>query len=63
MAYEANNRHRDCIALYKQLERKHPIPSIRRQAADLRYISEAPKLKISREEMVTIPTIGSSYDR
>ncbi|KAE9454681.1 hypothetical protein C3L33_13449, partial [Rhododendron williamsianum] len=62
MAYEANNRHRDCIALYKQLERKHPIPSIRRQAADLRYISEAPKLKISREEMVTIPTIGSSYD-
>ncbi|XP_058195162.1 uncharacterized protein LOC131311655 [Rhododendron vialii] len=62
MAYEANNRHRDCIALFKQLERKHPILSIRRQAADLRYISEAPKLKISREEMVTIPTIGSSYD-
>ncbi|XP_057493516.1 uncharacterized protein LOC130779021 [Actinidia eriantha] len=62
MAYEANNRHKDCIALYQQLEKTHPSVSIRRQAADLRYISQAPKLKISREEMVTIPRIGSSYD-
>ncbi|XP_051116523.1 uncharacterized protein LOC127241486 [Andrographis paniculata] len=62
MAYEANNRHADCIALYKQLEQKHPSMSIRRQAADLRYILQAPKLKITQEEMVTIPLIGSSYD-
>ncbi|KAK9277756.1 hypothetical protein L1049_007303 [Liquidambar formosana] len=62
MAYEANNRHADCIALYQQLEKKHPIVSIRRQAAELRYILQAPKLKISQEEMVTIPLIGSSYD-
>ncbi|KAI9169374.1 hypothetical protein LWI28_011407 [Acer negundo] len=62
MAYEANNRHKDCIALYKQLEMKHPSISIRRQAADLRYILQAPKLKISQEEMVSIPLIGSSYD-
>nr|XP_009791266.1 PREDICTED: uncharacterized protein LOC104238565 isoform X2 [Nicotiana sylvestris] len=62
MAYEANNRHADCIDLYKQLERKHPSISIRRQAAELRYILQAPKLKISQEEMVTIPLIGSSYD-
>ncbi|KAL3368496.1 hypothetical protein AABB24_009386 [Solanum stoloniferum] len=62
MAYEANNRHSDCIDLYKQLERKHPSVSIRRQAAELRYILQAPKLKISQEEMVTIPLIGSSYD-
>ncbi|XP_057495904.1 uncharacterized protein LOC130780907 [Actinidia eriantha] len=62
MAYEANNRHTDCIALYQQLEKSHPSVSIRRQAADLRYITQAPKLKISREEMVTIPRIGSSYD-
>ncbi|XP_039122794.1 uncharacterized protein LOC120259279 [Dioscorea cayenensis subsp. rotundata] len=62
MAYEANNRHRDCIALYQQLEKKHPSISIRRQAAELRYILEAPKLKISKDEMVTIPLIGSSYD-
>ncbi|KAK6930964.1 hypothetical protein RJ641_002757 [Dillenia turbinata] len=63
MAYEANNRHADCIALYKQLEKQHPSVSIRRQAADLRYILQSPKLKISQEEMVTIPLIGSSYDR
>lgn len=63
MAYEANNRHADCIALYQQLEKRHPSVSIRRQAADLRYILQAPKLKISQEEMVTIPLIGSSYDR
>lgn len=62
MAYEANNRHADCIALYQQLEKKHPSVSIRRQAAELRYILQAPKLKISQEEMVTIPLIGSSYD-
>ena len=62
MAYEANNRHADCIALYQQLEKKHPSVSIRRQAAELRYILQAPKLKISQEEMVTIPLIGSSFD-
>ena len=63
MAYEANNRHADCIALYKQLERHHPSVSIRRQASELRYILQAPKLKITQEEMVTIPLIGSTYDR
>ncbi|CAM8876705.1 unnamed protein product [Rhodiola kirilowii] len=62
MAYEANNRHADCITLYRQLEKKHPSFSIRRQASELRYILQAPKLKISQEEMVTIPLIGSSYD-
>nr|AGV54532.1 hypothetical protein [Phaseolus vulgaris] len=62
MAYEAHNRHKDCIALYRQLENTHPSISIRRQAAELRYILQAPKLKISQEEMVTIPLIGSSYD-
>lgn len=63
MAYEAKNRHKDCIELYRQLEKTHPIGSIRRQAKELRYILQAPKLKISQEEMVTIPLIGSSYDR
>ncbi|CAH2045357.1 unnamed protein product [Thlaspi arvense] len=62
MAYEANNRHADCIDLYQQLEKRHPSPGIRRQASELRYILQAPKLKISQEEMVTIPMIGSSYD-
>ncbi|KAB1223805.1 hypothetical protein CJ030_MR2G012886 [Morella rubra] len=59
----ANNDHADCIDLYQQLEHKHPSVSIRRQAAELCYILQAPKLKITQEEMVTIPLIGSSYDR
>ncbi|KAL6601452.1 hypothetical protein ACP70R_044672 [Stipagrostis hirtigluma subsp. patula] len=62
MAYEANRRHKDCIALYKELESSHPMINIRRQAAELRYISEAPKLKISNDEVVSIPQIGSSWD-
>uniref|UniRef100_A0ACD5YCT4 Uncharacterized protein n=1 Tax=Avena sativa TaxID=4498 RepID=A0ACD5YCT4_AVESA len=62
MAYDANRRHKDCIALYKQLEKTHPMISIRKQAADFRYIAEAPKLKISNDEVVTIPQIGSSWD-
>ena len=62
MAYEANRRHTDCIALYKELESSHPMINIRRQAAELRYILEAPKLKISNDEVVTIPQIGSSWD-
>ncbi len=63
MAYEAHNRHDDCIALYKRLESGHPNKNIKRQAADLRYILEAPKLKISKDEMVSIPIIDKDYDR
>eukprot|EP00250_Pteridium_aquilinum_P006803 c16646_g1_i1 orf=539-1045(+) len=60
MAYEADGKHSQCIALYKKLENTHPSTSIRRQAKDLRYILEAPKLKISKEEMVSIPLIGDN---
>ncbi|VAI36136.1 unnamed protein product [Triticum turgidum subsp. durum] len=62
MAYDANRRHKESIALYKELENTHPMISIRRQAAEFRYIAEAPKLKISNDEVVTIPQIGSSWD-
>lgn len=63
MAYDAVGRHADCIALYKRLEGSHPNKNLRKQAADLRYILEAPKLKISRDEMVKIPLIEKDYDR
>lgn len=61
MAYEANNKHNECIALYKKLESSHPSRSVRKQAKDLRYILEAPKLKISKEEMVSIPLIDDNF--
>ncbi|KAG0571741.1 hypothetical protein KC19_VG038900 [Ceratodon purpureus] len=63
MAYDAVGRHADCIALYKRLEGTHPNNNLRKQAADLRYIAEAPKLKISRDEMVKVPLIEKDYDR
>ncbi|GAB2280511.1 hypothetical protein Dimus_015138 [Dionaea muscipula] len=62
MAYAANNRQADCINLYTQLEARHPYVSIRRQAADFRYIMQAPKIKINPDEMLTMPSIGSAYD-
>lgn len=62
MAYDAHNRHGDCIALYKSLEKTHPMASIRKKAKGLRYILEAPKLKITQDEMVTIPLLNSNYD-
>lgn len=63
MAYDAVGRHADGIALYKRLEGSHPNKNLRKQAADLRFILEAPKLKISRDEMVKIPLIEKDYDR
>ena len=54
MAYEAHNCHAGCIALYQQIEKTHPSVSIRCQVAELRYILQAPQLKILYEEMVTI---------
>ena len=63
MAYDANGRSADCIALYKRLEGAHPSLAIRRQAADLRYITEAPKLKISKEEMVSVPIFDKDNNR
>ncbi len=42
---QACGREEDCLATYRTLEKTHPLPAIRRQAADLRYIMEAPKLQ------------------
>jgi hypothetical protein len=57
LAYQACGREKDCIDLYKALEKTHPMPAIRRQAAGLRYIMEAPKLELSPEERVKIPVL------
>ncbi|KAI7839933.1 hypothetical protein COHA_006327 [Chlorella ohadii] len=57
LAYQACGREEDCLATYRTLEKTHPLPAIRRQAADLRYIMEAPKLQISPDERVQIPVL------
>lgn len=43
--------------MYKALENTHPNPSIKRQAANLRYILEAPKLKLGPDERVSLPLL------
>lgn len=57
LAYQACGREEECLETYRTLEKTHPLPAIRRQAAGLRYIMEAPKLQINPEERVQIPVL------
>ncbi|KAF5825890.1 hypothetical protein DUNSADRAFT_6154 [Dunaliella salina] len=59
VALQACGRERDCVELYRYMENNHPLPKVKKQAAQLRYIIEAPKLTLSREEYVTVPLIQS----
>ncbi|KAK9868392.1 hypothetical protein WJX84_006718 [Apatococcus fuscideae] len=60
LAYEACGQSKDCIDVYKMLENTHPMPAVRRQAADLRYILEAPKLQLNPDEYVKIPILENA---
>ncbi|GJP40538.1 hypothetical protein CLOM_g208 [Closterium sp. NIES-68] len=57
MSYDANGQRPECLALYRKLENNHPMPAIRKQAADMRYIAEAPKLKLSPDEILKVPIL------
>ncbi|KAI8467958.1 MAG: hypothetical protein J3K34DRAFT_428856 [Monoraphidium minutum] len=59
LAYQAVGREQDCIDTYKWIEVNHPLPRVRKQAENLRYIMEAPKLEIGPDERVTIPLLNS----
>lgn len=59
LGYQACGREQECIDTYKWLEDNHPVPKVKKQAADLRYIMEAPKLELSPDERVTIPLLNS----
>jgi tetratricopeptide (TPR) repeat protein len=59
LAYQAVGREADCIETYKWIEANHPLPKTRKQAENLRYIMEAPKLELSPDERVTIPLLNS----
>ncbi len=56
---QACGRETDAIDLYKYIEANHPSRKVKKQAADLRYILEAPRLEISPDERVQIPLIQS----
>lgn len=57
LAYQACGREEDCIQLYKTVETTHPSGKIKKQAMELRYIMEAPKLELSPDEKVQIPVL------
>lgn len=57
--FQACGRSEDCIELYKYLEVAHPSRRLQKQAYELRYIMEAPKLELSPDERVSIPLIES----
>lgn len=57
LAYQAVGRDRECIDLYKKVEDTHPLRKVRQQAANLRFILEAPKLKRGPDEIVSIPVL------
>ncbi len=56
---QAVGREQDAIDTCKALEATHPVRKVKKQAADLRYIFEAPKLEISDDELIKIPIIQS----
>jgi len=55
LAYDAAGQRAECISLYKLLEDTHSSREIRKQAYELRFILEAPKLELSPDELVSIP--------
>jgi hypothetical protein len=54
---QAVGKEQECIDLYKTLENTHPNPAIKRQAANLRFILEAPRLKLRPDEFVSVPVL------
>ena len=51
----ALRRLEECIDLYTFLEGTHPVGNIRRQAGELKYIAEAPRLELDEDEFVDVP--------
>ena len=57
-ALDAAGRTADAVALYAELETTHPSANVRKQAVDLRFITEAPRLELGPDERVTVPLLG-----
>ncbi len=57
LAYQAAGDNDACIETYKFVEDNHPLLKVRNQAANLRFICQAPKLKRGPDEMVQIPVL------
>lgn len=53
----ANGKEEGCIDLFRHLEETHPVSAIAKQAANLRFIMEAPKLEVGEDEKVSVPVL------
>lgn len=56
---QACGREQDCIQVYKTVEQTHPVTAIKKQAAELRFIMEAPKLQLRPEERISLPLLDN----
>lgn len=56
---QACGREAECIQVYKTVEQTHPNKAIKKQAAELRYIMEAPKLTLRPEERISLPLLDN----
>lgn len=54
---QACGREAECIQVYKTVEQTHPNKAVKKQAAELRYIMEAPKLQLKPEEKISLPLL------
>jgi len=56
---QACGRERDCIEVYTTVEQTHPVTAIKKQAAELRFIMEAPKLQLRPDEKISLPLLDN----
>ena len=56
---QACGRDQECIQVYKTVEQTHPNKAIKKQAAELRFIMEAPKLQLKPEEKINMPLLDN----
>ena len=57
LAHSATGDEAAAIQVYREVEASHPSPKMRRQAYDLRYIAEAPKLRVGEDEKPLLPEV------
>jgi hypothetical protein len=63
LALNANGKEEECISLFKSLKETHPVPAIRKQADNLCFIMEAPKLELGEDEKVQVPLLNLDSNR
>lgn len=60
LGLDANGKEDDALEVYRGLQ-KHPEGFIKRQAEELKYILEAPKMEIAENEKPDVPLLRESY--